>query len=399
MRILHCADWHLRDSDIDEAEKCLNFMAAKAIKEHIDMIIVAGDVFDSRDIRMESKAARLAIKTISALANIAPVAIVLGTPSHDGSAPEILQYARGEYDIHVSSMPEQIYLDGGNLVATTDGIPEAIITLIPQPTKQFFQTASGIKQADQEIGAAMTSLSAGFGAQASNYDYDAPPHVLAYHGGISGAKISNGQTLTGMDIEVSVEQLDLTGADVHCCGHIHLGQKLRDRTFYSGSIYAKDWGENHPHGFFIHDIDGHNVTTRFIETPTRKMARASFDFTDDAKPVDWQIPGGDMSETIVRLDYTVWQDEAGAIDKEAVRKCYMDAGALDVDIRIIRKPRENVRSEAVLKVDRLRDKLAAMAELKNEPISENLLRKADSLESMTADELISMMTGKIEVAA
>lgn len=396
MKVLHSADWHLRDADIDEAEKCLNYMIVMALQENVDMIIIAGDVFDSRDIRMESKAARLAIETISALASIAPVAIVLGTPSHDGSAPEILRYAKGTYDVFVAARPVQVHLEDGFFFdrPAGDRESECVVTLIPQPTKQFFQTESGIKQADQEIGAAMSSLFAGFGAQASNYN---APHVLVYHGGISGAKISNGQTLTGMDIEVSVEQLDLTGADVHCCGHIHLPQKLGSHTFYSGSIYAKDFGELHPHGFFIHELDGHDVTTRFIETPTKKLVRYRFNQTEGDKAV--VFPFEEVAGAMVRIDLTTWQDEAGEIDRDSITANLKRWGAVDVDIRIIRRPRENVRSEAVLKVDRLRDKLVAMAELKNELISESMLQKADSLESMTADELINMMAGKIEVAA
>ena len=30
MKILHCADWHLRDADIEEAEKCLIKCASTA---------------------------------------------------------------------------------------------------------------------------------------------------------------------------------------------------------------------------------------------------------------------------------------------------------------------------------------------------------------------------------
>lgn len=397
MKVLHSADWHLRDTDIEEAEKCLEKVIEVARTEEVDLIVIAGDIFDSRDIKMESKAARLAIETISSLANIAPVAIVIGTPSHDGSAPEILRYARGEYDIYVATRPVQVHLDNGDLCyrPAGDRESECVVTLIPQPTKQYFQTGSDIKGSSLEIGAAMSALLAGFGAQASNYK---APHVLVYHGGISGARISNGQTLAGQDIEVSIEQLSLTGADVHCCGHIHLPQPIGEKTFYSGSIYAKDWGENHFHGFYIYEIKDNYLNYYFYETPTRKLARYKFDQTGPG----WEVmdfPMEEVAGSMVRVDVTCWQDEATTINRDQITENLKRWGAVDVDIRLVRKPRETVRSEAVLKVETLREKLVAMAALKDETVPESILRKADELENGDPEKLIAaVLKEKVEVA-
>lgn len=394
MKILHCADFHLRDADIEEAEKCLARVIDTAGTEEVDLIVIAGDIFDSRDIKLDSKSARLAIQTVSALADIAPVAIVLGTPSHDGAAPEILRYARGLHSIHVAATPEQIYLFEGELTDCLEGYPpQAVITLIPQPTKQFFQTQSDIKTADQEIGAAMSQVFAGFGAMASEYEC---PHILVGHWNVKGSKLSNGQTLTGNDIEMTVEQMLLANPDLICLGHIHAPQVVGGRVFYPGSLYANDWGENHPHGFYVHQTeDAYGYL--FIETPTKKLARFKFDQTEGEAI---NLPSDEVAGSVVRIDVTAWQDEAGTIDKESITENLKRWGALDVDIRIIRKPRETVRSETVLKVETLREKLVAMAELKGETVPESVLQKADDLESRPSDELINAMAGaKMEVAA
>jgi len=172
---------------------------------------------------------------------------------------------------------------------------------------------------------------------------------------------------------------------------------MPDRTFYAGSIYAKDWGENHVHGFYIYEIRGQDLLYYFNETPTRKLARFKFDQTEGEAI---NLPSDDVAGSVVRIDVTAWQDEAGTIDKEGITENLKRWGALDVDIRIIRKPRETVRSEAVLKVETLREKLIAMAELKGETVPESILQKADDLESRPADELINAMAGqKVEVAA
>jgi DNA repair exonuclease SbcCD nuclease subunit len=252
LKILHSADWHTRDKDIEEAEKCLSFLVDTAAKESVDLAIIAGDVFDSRDIKLDSLSAKLVIKTVSALADICPVAIVIGTSSHDGTAPSILQEVRGKYPVVVADKPRQVALDsdGDFLQIPCGAIPTAVISLIPQPTKQFFNQGD-IQGSNEAISQGMNGLFAGFGAQAAEFDC---PHILVFHGSISGAKLSNQQVMPGMDIEVSTDQLNLAKPDVIMCGHIHLPQELPGNVFYSGSIYANNWGENHEHGFYIHEV-------------------------------------------------------------------------------------------------------------------------------------------------
>jgi DNA repair exonuclease SbcCD nuclease subunit len=340
---------------------------------------------------------------VSAFADISPVAIVIGTPSHDGMAPEILRYARGKYDVLVASHPKQVYLEDGFLFdrPAGDREPEAVVTLIPAPTKQFFQTIAGIKESDQEIGQIMSALFAGFGAQAAVYK---APHILVGHWNVSGSKLPSGQVRTGMDIESSTDQMMLCNPDLICLGHIHQQQQLGDRTFFSGPIYATKIDEQGPNGFYIHvlatDVDGVALASEFSETPCKKMMRLSDDFSvpdNDHRrglTITECLIGGealslrDVGGAYVRHEIKVYQDEAVQIDKPSIEEFYKAAGALDVDIRIIRVPRETVRSESVLKAERLRDKMIAMAEIKGETVPESILAKADLLESMGTEDLI-----------
>ena len=254
MKVLHCADLHIRDKNIEEIAACLQFAIDRATAERVDLIVVAGDTFDSRDIKLDSRAAKLAISTVSAFADIAPVAIVTGTPSHDGSAPEVLRYAKGIYPVHVASNPGQIFLSIDNL-SRQPGIyakPTAVLTMIPTPTKQFFNSGS-IAESNDGISQAMNGLFAGFGAQAAQYP-DAP-HILVGHWEVTGARLPTGQTLTGQDISITTDQMLLANPDIILCGHIHLPQQLGDRTFYAGSLYPLNFGENHEHGFYIHELE------------------------------------------------------------------------------------------------------------------------------------------------
>lgn len=383
MRILHCADLHIREKDIEEVTKCLAFLVETARTEAVDLIVIAGDTFDSQDVKMGSQSARLAIETVSALADISPVAIIVGTSSHDGAAPMILGFARGKYEILVADKPTQVVFTE----------PKTCLTLIPQPTKQYFQTSAGIEASDNEIGQAMSGLFMGFGAQAAAYNC---PHILVGHWNVNGCRLANGQIRTGMDIEVSVDQMNLGNFDLGLLGHIHIAQCLGGKYFYAGPVYATKIDEDGPKGFYVHEIkttlapdmggkQGRYAVQRFIETPCKRTVRFKRDLTGEfVEPI--YVDG--VAGASVRLEITVWQDEDGTIDKEATKQAYMEAGALDVDLRIIRKPRVTVRSAEVLHATTLRDKIVAHAAAKGEDVEWSVLAKADLVEGVAAEELI-----------
>jgi DNA repair exonuclease SbcCD nuclease subunit len=368
LKVLHTADIHPRDKDYDELKKCLSFTVMVAQSENIDLSIIAGDTFSLEATnKIDSPVVKLIIETISGLADIGPVFIIEGTTAHDGAAPEILQFIKGKYPVHVTTMPEQLYIKQLDVV----------LTLIPTPTKQFFQTESGIAESNAEIAMAMNGLFAGFGAQAHEYDC---PHILVGHWNVSGSILPTGQVMTGKDIDIGLDQMMLACPDLIALGHIHLRQQIGDRAFYSGSLYPLNWGENTEHGFYIHELDGKKlVESRFIETPCKRLVRFQTDFTNPDN-VTHVMTAEEVAGAYVRYDITVWQDEAAAINKSDIEAYAKELGAIDIDIRIIRIPRETVRSESVLKVNTLRDKIKAMAELRGETVSESILAKADILE-------------------
>ena len=387
IKLLHAADLHLRDRDLEEAEKCIDFLIETAKEEAVDLVVIAGDIFHSQDIKMDSRAAVLAIKTVSALADIAPVAIILGTSSHDGHAPEILRFARGAWPIRVASAPEQIYLQGETFYSRQgdpelSSAPEAIISLIPQPTKQFFQTAAGVEGSDQEIGQAMSGLFAGFGAQAAAYP--GVPHILAYHGCVTGGKASNNQLMTGRDIEISRDQLAMSGAGLVLCGHLHLPQELPGNIFYSGSIYPIDIGENHKHGFWIHKLSG-ELSSLFVETPCKRIVRFKFDMTAGEKIT---IPFEGIVGAAVRIDVTVFQDETGQVSRETIIENLKRWGAESIDIKVSPVPRETIRASAVLAAQTLKDEFLEMSLLRGEQIDPEILVMAEKLENLPGEELL-----------
>ena len=211
---------------------------------------------------------------------------------------------------------------------------------------------------------------------------------------MGGAYISDTQQLIGQDIEISVDQMDMASADLVCLGHIHKQQQIGTNIFYSGSIYRKTFGELEDKGFYYHTIlDDQVVESRFMGTPTRQMIKITEDFTVE------NAPGKDMLFTHydpapgahIKFELKVWQDEAGEINQAGLESHYAELGADRVVVSLIRVPRETVRATRVLKAHFLREKVAAMAELRQESVAASILAKADLLEKTNVDDLIKIV--------
>lgn len=398
LKVLHTADWHYNDKDHDEIRKCVDFMISSARKELPDLILIAGDITHSQNLKFDTMSARTICRQVSELADIAPVAIIIGTPSHDGKSAKILQYVRGKYQIHVSEKPEQLYFRGSHLYTADPGLSasdiEAIITQIPTPTKQFFQAQNSITESDHDIAEALTHLFGAFGVTASSY---ACPHILSGHFQMGGAYISETQQLVGRDIEISTDQIALANAHLICLGHIHKQQEINENIYYSGSITRQNFGEMETKGFYYHYLCNNTpdylYESEFIEVPARKLAKWDEDFTKHPYSSDdiLLLDPDKVQGAHIKLDFKVWQDEAGSIDQSEIERTLLEAGAEKVNINLIRVPRETVRCAKVLTLDTLREKISEMAAVRVEEISKGILIKADLLENTNEDDLMKII--------
>jgi DNA repair exonuclease SbcCD nuclease subunit len=402
MKILHTADWHA-DANPKEFKNVSGFLIEKAREEEPDLIIIAGDVFDSRDIKLDSEACKEVFKVVHELAGTAPVAIITGTPRHEGTATESIRFASAfEHNITVSVNPRQFYLHRRKIkpldligedvhFGLREKNPDAIISMIPTPTKQFMQGT------DDEISQALTPIFAGFGATASDFDC---PHILVYHGTIAGATLANGQDMTGRDISISKDQIALGNFDLVCCGHIHLPQEIKPNIFYSGSLGALNFGEDHNHGFYLHEIEKNRpsiepsykkycVCSSFMKTPSRKLIKLESDFTrDDGINVLYPIAPDEIKNGSIKVTLKAWQDDANPmLNKEKIEEYYKSAGAAEVKVDIKRMPREVVRSEQVTQLESLVDKIKEQAKIKAESLPEGIIEIAADLETLSDEEI------------
>jgi DNA repair exonuclease SbcCD nuclease subunit len=272
---------------------------------------------------------------------------------------------------------------------------EALITAIPQPTKQFIKSREGVAESDKSVAQAMGAIFAGFGAIASNLPI---PHVLLGHWQVQGAKISERQTLTGYDIEIPVDAMMLAQPDLICLGHIHMAQKVGDRGYYAGSMSALTWGELDKKGFYLHTLEDKTlVSSEFVPTPSPRRILIDTDATVEpvaTVPDIVEQHGDNVQGAKVRWRHKTFADEAGLFPADDMKKMLVETfGALDVEFQIARIPRANVRAKTLLEVEALPDKLVEREILNGGQVPQGALEKARMLQTMSAKDLLAEVRG------
>lgn len=151
MRILHTADWHLGKtlegySRLDEQEQFLNDFVSLVEEENIDLVIIAGDIYDSSN--PPSKAETLFYKTLKRIANHGKRMTLIISGNHDN--PERLVAATplaNEHGIVMIATPKSIVPVGmyghNEIVASGEGYIEvdirgerAVILTVPYPSEK-----------------------------------------------------------------------------------------------------------------------------------------------------------------------------------------------------------------------------------------------------------------------
>lgn len=153
MRILHTADWHLGKllegkSRIKEQEEFCQDLIDIVRRENIDMVIIAGDVFDGPN--PPAKAESLFYETIKAISYEGKVLTVIISGNHD--SPERLASAKALAKTHgiiIIALPTSIVEEGkyGNNTVTKSGEgyfkvklnesnENAVVVALPYPSEK-----------------------------------------------------------------------------------------------------------------------------------------------------------------------------------------------------------------------------------------------------------------------
>jgi exonuclease SbcD len=249
MKLLHTSDWHvgkgLRGADrTDEHRAVLAEIAAVAEREAVDVVVVAGDLFDSSAPPPEAE--DVVYQALLALAETgAHVAVIAGNHDHARrlrAVAPLLRLGR----VHVLTEATRP-ADGGVLELRLADGTDVRLALLPFVSKRGIVRAEALmEQPAFELAQAysermhrlITALAEPFHADTVN--------ILAAHAFVLGGEAGGGERPAHLVEEYAVPgQAFPASAGYVALGHLHRAQRIPGggRLHYCGSPLQLDFGE------------------------------------------------------------------------------------------------------------------------------------------------------------
>lgn len=284
MRILHTSDWHIGrsfhgHSTLDALSEVLDALVGQVRAHDVDVVIVAGDVFDSA--APSAACYPLLSATLAAIAE-SGARVVVTSGNHDSAARLGFQSALLRDEISVVTDPGRV----GEPVTISDahgpvhfyGIPY----LEPAIVRHLWEGVEVRSQA-QAVGHAMDLVRRDAASRGGR-------SVAVAHCFAAGVEATPGVEREirqgGLDV-VPITSFD--GPDYVALGHIHGRQQLSERVRYAGAPLHYSFGEaGKPRGSWLVELDAAGLTSvEWIDLPIPRSLvtlRASFDeLVNDAR--------------------------------------------------------------------------------------------------------------------
>ena len=261
MRILHTSDWHLGRSlygrkRYDEFESFLKWLSKTIIDQSIDVLLVAGDVFDNST--PSNRAQELYYRFLSQISNSDCRHVVVVGGNHDSpsflNAPKNLLQV---LNVHViGSITES--LDDEILVLRGDELPKAIICAVPYLRDKDIRNVEPGETIDDKSTKLFEGIRNHYKEICDIAELKQVELEKAGHGHIPIIAMGHlfttgGKTLDGDGVrELYVGSLTRVGEDSFpssidylALGHLHVSQSVGDTDHirYSGSPIPMGFGE------------------------------------------------------------------------------------------------------------------------------------------------------------
>ena len=247
MRLLHTSDWHVGklirgQSRADEHRAVLAEIAAVAAAEAVDLVLVAGDLFETSAPGPESEA--IVYRGLLDLAEVAPVVVIGG--NHDNprrlhAVAPLLSLGR------VTVVGQPAAPDAGGTLHLDAGGTPVCLALLPFVSKRLIVKAEDLmaddayqhaQAYDDRVRWVLSRLCEPFGGDTVNL---VCAHAFAAGGTTGGGERS---VHTIEDYSVGAQAFPV-GAQYVALGHLHRAQDIPGptRIHYSGSPMQLDFGE------------------------------------------------------------------------------------------------------------------------------------------------------------
>jgi DNA repair protein SbcD/Mre11 len=315
VKILHTADWHvgrlLRGrSRADEHEAALASIVETTKRERVDLVIVAGDVFDTA--APSPDAERIVYRALLDLsATGATVLIVAG--NHDSerrlqAVAPLLELGR------VITRASFARAEDGGVVElrSIDGRETALVATLPFLSQRHVVRATDLMERDasdhgvayaDRVGRLVAALTKPFRSDTVN--------LVAAHCMVAGGTLGGGERSAHTIFEYSVPATVFPGtAHYVALGHLHRRQSLPGAcpVHYSGSPLQLDFGEgeNQPTVLVVDAVAGRPATvTEVPVTGGRRLRTVRGTLTDLRGLLGSTVGDDDHLRVIVREPFRV----------------------------------------------------------------------------------------------
>lgn len=314
MKILHTSDWHLgaRIGRLDRADDAFARIAELAMlvdEEDVDLLLVAGDVFDeTRTYQLGRLLRRLSEILAPRIADGLRAVFLAG--NHDKES--VFPFLNAAKELFGSGAAERVtFVERPSVleVPSRSGTEGIAVVCVPYPTHfRYDLEARGWPSRDvrnRELADAVRGRIAELTEEAGGR-YAGLPTVMAAHLLIRGADIGHGTYCLTEAEDIPVERGDLPPWDYVALGHIHKPQDMGHPNIrYSGSIERMDLGEAGDNkGAVLVEVAGRGkVTHRTIDLAATPFA--SIEASNETELRERHAELDDPLRTLVSLTLSI----------------------------------------------------------------------------------------------
>lgn len=354
MRMLHTSDWHLGRTFhgvelLDDQRRVLSHLAQVVAEESVDVVLVAGDVYD-RSVP-SADAVRVYDQGLAEIA-AAGAHIVVTSGNHD--SPTRLGAGSGfaaAGGLHLRTTITGIE----SPVLFTDEHGEIAVYGIPYLEPDAVRTelgTGGTRGHAEVLGAAMARIRADLSGRTAR-------SVVVAHAFVVGGQPTGSERSISVGGVETVPADTFSGVDYVALGHLHSPQRVEESVRYSGSPLPYSFGErSHRKSVWIIDLDATGVAgIHARELPvvrglsslcgtlddllTAESYAAAEDHYVEATLTDAVRPVDAMRRLRERFPHAVhleWQrpDSAGDIDYRSRVRGRTDAEVVDAFVTDVR---------------------------------------------------------------
>jgi exonuclease SbcD len=262
MRVVHTADWHVGRvwknlSRLDEAARVLEHLAGYLERERVDLLLVAGDVFDTPNPGADAE--QLVFQFFRRLGERRiPAVVIAGNHDHAGRMEACGQLAELA-GVRVVGRPRAA-TKGGVVRVPGRGGETALVAALPFAAPGVFASALELAGDETPVKARYAERFKGAVAHLATAFRPDCVNLLMAHTHLDGAVLANSERVVHLGEDWAAAPQALPGtAQYVALGHIHKPQRVESSPApaeYAGSPLQLDFGEaGQAKSFVVVDVE------------------------------------------------------------------------------------------------------------------------------------------------